>query len=274
MLTEKEKGVLERLFAAESVSELTVQQTEKIGGEANLSLKAVEWFALEKGIIPVRYKRNIGSIGIEGQKRLLESSVLVVGLGGLGGFLCEELARVGVGQIFAVDSDVFDQTNLNRQLFCTESNLGKAKAKEAKKRIKKVNSSVKFTTFACRFPEIPQKIWNDVGLVFDCLDNIKDRIILAEKCSQADIPLVHGAIAGWCGEVATVWPGSRLMKQIYKAETKGIEQNLGTPVFTAATAASIMAAEGVNILTAKAEQKENRILYFDLKENIWQTVIL
>ena len=64
------------------------------------------------------------------------------------------------------------------------------------------------------------------------------------------------------------------MEQIYKTDTKGIEQNLGTPVFTAATAASIMAAEGIKILTAKIQRKENRILYFDLKENIWQTVTL
>lgn len=274
MLTEKEKSILERLFAAESVIELTMQQAEKIAGEANLSLKAVEWFALEKGIVPCRYNRNIGSIGIEGQKRLLESRVLIVGLGGLGGFLCEELARAGAGQILGVDGDVFDQTNLNRQLFCNESDLGKSKAKEAKKRIKKANSSVDFIAFTSRFSEIPQKIWNDIELVFDCLDNIKDRIILVQRCSQANIPLVHGAIAGWCGEVATVWPGSRLMEQIYKTDTKGIEQNLGTPVFTAATAASIMTAEGIKILTAKIQRKESRILYFDLKENIWQIVTL
>ena len=88
----------------------------------------------------------------------------------------------------AVDGDVFDQTNLNRQLFCNESDLGKSKAKEAKKRIKKVNSSVNFIAFTSRFSEIPQKIWNDVGLVFDCLDNIKDRIILVGKVFAGQYP--------------------------------------------------------------------------------------
>jgi molybdopterin/thiamine biosynthesis adenylyltransferase len=274
VLTDEQKKLLTKAFAEKVSDELSVEMTETLASQAHAGQRFVELFALEKKIIPARYVRNIGSIGLDGQKRLLESSVLVIGLGGLGGFLCEALARAGAGRIFAVDKDVCDQTNLNRQLFCTENNLGKQKAKEAQKRIKQVNNSVEFTAFATHFSEIPQNIWNDVRLVFDCLDNIKDRLILAEKCSQAGLPLVHGAIAGWCGEIATIWPASRLLDKIYKTDTKGIEQNLGTPVFTAATAASIMASVGIKILTDKTQKKDNRILYFDLMENIWQTVNL
>ena len=274
MLTDEQKKLLTKAFADKVRDELTVELTESLASKAGICKRFVEIFAIEKGIIPLRYARNVGSIGLDGQKRLLESSCLVIGLGGLGGFLCEALARAGVGRIFAVDKDAFDQTNLNRQLFCTENNLGEQKAKEAEKRTKQVNNSIEFTAFATPFSEVPQNIWNDVRLVFDCLDNIKDRLILAQKCSQSNVPLVHGAIAGWCGEIATIWPASRMLEKIYKTDTKGIEQNLGTPVFTAATAASIMASVGIKILTEKTQKKDNRILYFDLMENIWQTVNL
>ena len=274
MLTDEQYKLLTKVFAGRVKDVLSVEMTKSLARKAGLCQRFIEIFALEKGIVPARYNRNIGSIGIDGQKKLLQSSCLVVGLGGLGCVVAELLARAGVGKIYAGDGDVYDETNLNRQIFSTENNLGKSKSKEAKKRIKKVNSSVEFKPCDCKFSEIPDKTWNKVVLVFDCLDNIKDRLILADKCSEAHIPLIHGAIAGWCGEVAVIWPGSHLLEQVYKTDTKGLEKQLGTPVFTAAASASIMAAEGVKLLTGKTYVKENRILYFDLKQNIWQNINL
>jgi molybdopterin/thiamine biosynthesis adenylyltransferase len=274
LLTDEQTKLLTKVFAAQVKDVLSLEMTKSLAREAGLCQRFIEIFALEKGIIPDRYNRNIGSLGLDGQKKLLKSCCLVVGLGGLGGFLCEELVRIGIGKIYASDGDVFDQTNLNRQLFAAENNIGKQKSKEAQKRMKMVNSSVEFKAFDCKFLDIPEQIWNEAVLVFDCLDNIKDRLLLAGKCSQANVLFVHGAIAGWSGEVAVIWPGSHLLEQVYKTDRKGVEQKLGTPAFTAAVTASIMAAEGIKLLTAKTSKKENRILYFDLKQNIWQNVKL
>ena len=274
MLTDEQKTLLTKVFASQVKDVLSLEMTTSLARKAGLCQRFIEIFALEKGIIPDRFNRNIGSLGIIGQKKLLESCCLVVGLGGLGGFLCEELARTGIGKIYASDGDIFDQTNLNRQLFASEDNIGKSKSKEAGKRINKINSSVEFKAFDCKFSMIPEQIWKEVTIVFDCLDNIKDRLILAEKCSQANVPFVHGAIAGFSGEVAVIWPGSHLLEDVYRTDKKGIEQKLGTPVFTAAVASSIMAAEGIKLLISKTIKRENRILYFDLKQNIWQSVNL
>lgn len=274
MLTDEQQKLLTKVFADKVKDSLSVEKTKSLALEAGLCQRFIEVFALEKGIIPDRYNRNIGSLGLDGQKKLLESCCLVVGLGGLGGFLCEELARTGVGKIYVSDGDVFDQTNLNRQLFADENNIGKSKSKEAQKRIKKVNSSIDFKAFDCKFSLIPEQLWKEVAIVFDCLDNIKDRLILAEKCSQANVPIVHGAIAGFSGEAAVIWPGSHLLEDVYRTDKKGIEQKLGTPAFTAAVTASIMAAEGIKLLTGRISKKDNRILYFDLKQNIWQSVNL
>jgi molybdopterin/thiamine biosynthesis adenylyltransferase len=272
MLSENEKALLDAAFAREGLKELTLQQGGKIAAQTKLPLRAVEWFALDSGILPCRYERNIGSIGIEGQKKLLESSVIVVGLGGLGGYVVEELARAGVGRIAGVDPDEFEENNLNRQLLSVEGNLGKKKTAEAGERVKKINKAVEFAGYDVSLEELAEEIWGGTDLVFDCLDNIEDRLSLAGKCSAVEVPLIHGAIAGWYGEVGVVWPGTAALAKIYGNQKQGIEQNIGTPPFTAAAAGSLMAAEGIKVLTGKNTVKESKLLYFDLLEDDWQRI--
>jgi len=272
MLTGKQKAELEGFFTGEGLTELSIQQSRELASQIKIPLGAVESFALEKGIFPSRYERNKGSIGIEGQKKLLKSKVIVVGLGGLGGYVTEALGRLGTGQIVGVDSGIFDETNLNRQIFAKEDNLVEKKAEEAGKRLEEVNHAVVFTGIASSFDKLDDEIWNDADLVFDCLDNISDRLGLAATCSDAKVPLIHGAIAGWYGQVAVIWPETTMLEKIYKNQKFGIEQNIGTPVFTAAAAASLMTAEGVKILTGKNLKREQKMLFFDLLEDEWQTI--
>lgn len=273
MLTEKEKAVLNEAFSTEGVdNELTLEQAQRFAEQTQIPLRIVEWFALDNGLTPCRYQRNVGSLGIAGQKKLLESKVIVVGLGGLGGYVLEELARVGVGQIATVDCEVFDETNLNRQLLCEEGNLGKKKVAQAKDRLKRVNKAVEMTGFATPLDELPKEIWHDGDLAFDCLGNIDDRFVLAERCSEAHVPLVHGAIAGWYGQVGVVWPGSGMLKKMYKCLGRGIERNIGTTPFTAAITASLMVAEGIKIMTGKNAGQDQKMLFFDLLDDDWQTI--
>jgi molybdopterin-synthase adenylyltransferase len=272
MLSKKQKIHLDKVFANGGLTELTLQQSQNIALKTKIPLRYVEWFALEKGIVPCRYQRNIGSIGIAGQKKLLESKTIIIGLGGLGGYLTEELARLGVGRIIGVDPSAFDQTNLNRQLFSDESTINKEKIDPARKRLKKINQGIDFTGFAVNLDRLPDRIWHNTDVVFDCLDNIADRFVLADKCSQTKIPLVHGAIAGWYGQVAVIWPKTLMLEKIYKNQTFGIEQDIGNPPFTAAVTASLMAAEGTKILIGKIFENEQKMLFFDLLENEWQPI--
>ncbi len=272
MVTKEERGLLKRVFPEKRSGELALQKAATIASRTKLPLRAVEWFALDTGICPSRYQRNIGAFGIEGQKRLLESKIVIVGLGGLGGCLLEELARAGVGEITAVDPDVFDETNLNRQLLATEEMVGAKKVDEAESRLKKVNRAVAFTGFSVSLEQVAESVWRDADLVFDCLDNIEGRFVLEERCSAADVALVHGAVAAWYGEVGVVWPGSGMLKKVYKGQGRGIEEDVGAVGFTAATAASLMAAKGAAILTGKITAKEQKMLYFDLLEDEWQTI--
>lgn len=274
MISAEQAKLLEPYFAESETSEITTRQTKKISVETGICPRKVEWFAIRKGLVPRRYQRNLGTFSCAEQLKLLESKVVLIGLGGLGGHLLEQLGRAGVGEIVGVDPDLFDETNLNRQLLSNEGNLGKEKVYQAKEHLENINKAVKFTGFLCHLDELPNEVWQNADLVFDCLDNIADRLKLAHKCSAAKCPLVHGAIAGWYGEVGVVWPESKMLEKHYQGQREGIEKELGTPTFTAAVAASLMAAKGCQILTGKYRSTQPTIHFFDLLEDDWENIQL
>jgi len=220
----------------------------------------------------VRYARNLGTLGREGQAKLLSSRIVIVGLGGLGGHVLEQMARVGIGHITGIDPDEFDPSNLNRQLLSDVEALGVAKVDRAQKRMQKVSPETDFLGLRKRHADVPDAVWTQADLVFDCLDNIADRLSLAELCARADCPLIHGAIAGWYGQVAVVQPGSGLLNRLYPDTGPGLEKELGTPPFTAALCASLMVAEGVKVLCGMAQDNPDRVAYVDLQASTFWSV--
>jgi molybdopterin/thiamine biosynthesis adenylyltransferase len=273
MLIEKQKTRLEQAFdkGSETVS---CGGLEKVAVQLQIPLNIVEQFLLEKDIIPPRYQYNIGSLGANGQKKLLESSVIIVGLGGLGGYVAENLARLGVGKIIGIDPDKFEESNLNRQLLADKGSLGSKKTEKAKERIEKVNPAVEFIGHSSYFDKVDDKIFNTSDLIFDRLDNASDRFLLEEKCTAANKALIHGAIAGWYGQITVIWPGTNMFEKIYKKQNKGVEKNIGNLPFSAAVAASLMAAEGIKVLLEKNVEKRQKVTFFDLLRQDWLPVYL
>ena len=269
-----ESSRLEEFFAHSESKTISIEEVVNISQDTDIPLQRVECFALSKGVIPIRYQRNIGTFGVDGQIKLLGSTVMIIGLGGLGGSVLEQIARAGFGTIIGVDPDVFDQSNLNRQLLSTEHAIGEEKVAAAKKRVHEINSAVSFSGHVCRFQDLPDDLWQEADIVFDCLDNIPDRLILTDKCTRVDCPLIHGAIAGWFAEVGVVWPGSKTLERYYQGQTEGIEKELGTPASTAMMTASIMAAKAVHVLTGSDLSKESKMHVFNLLDNEWQTIIM
>src|SRR5512145_2203557 len=115
------------------------------------SLGEVEAAALGFGLLPGRYRRNRETVSTEDQLRLCRSRVAVIGCGGLGGYLIEELARLGVGTLVVVDPDVFEEHNLNRQLLSSPADLGAAKVEVARARIAAVNPAVQVVAHRAAF---------------------------------------------------------------------------------------------------------------------------
>ena len=163
-----------------------------------------------------RYIRNLGALTEQECARLRTKTVFVAGCGGLGGYLIEMLLRLGVGAIRAADGDVFEASNLNRQLLSSTRNLGRSKAEAAKDRAAEVNPDVRFTAIPEFLTEenAAERI-RGCDAVLDALDNIPARRILAHACAEAGVPLIHGAICGWTAQAAVVMPGDDLIDRIY-----------------------------------------------------------
>jgi len=200
--------------------------------------------------------------------RLLHAKkVCVIGCGGLGGFVVENLARLGILHITVVDCDVFEPSNLNRQLYSSESAIGAPKVEAAAKRIGEINSEVRIIGLKARFDEATGvDLLAGHDAVIDALDNIPSRLLLAEICRTLGIPLIHGSIAGWFGQVAAIFPGDKTMEILFGGidTDKGMETSLGNLPFTAALIASLQSAECVKILTGRGEILRNALLLADL----------
>jgi molybdopterin/thiamine biosynthesis adenylyltransferase len=213
-----------------------------------------------------RYNRNMNMMSPEENERLRSFKVCVVGCGGLGGYVIELLGRLGIGTITAVDGDVFDVTNLNRQLLSTEQAIGRSKALAAAERMKSVNSEVTVLPVqAFVSEENCDEMIQGHDVVIDALDNMKARRLLERSCEQQNIPMIHGAIAGWYGQVSTVMPGDGTLQKIYPPdENKGVETELGNPSFSPALVASIEVAEALKVLLHRGDLLQNKLLTIDL----------
>jgi len=243
----------------------SVQQ--EAGQRFSLHIAEVEEIALGHDLLPARYQRNRAMLSIQQQLSLLRSEVAVFGCGGLGGYIIEELARLGVGRITVVDPDVFEEHNLNRQLLCTQELLGRKKVDAAVQRLAAVNPAVRVRAFDVAFGQDNRaEILKGVAVAADGLDSIPVRLELAEACNHHKTPLVHGAIAGWSGHVAVQYPGENILQHLYagKKTGHGVERRLGNPSFTPAVIASLEVAEIVRILLGTEPLKPRRYLAVDL----------
>lgn len=223
-----------------------------------------------------RYIRNMNALSKEEMKKLFNSKVCVVGCGGLGGYIIEMLGRIGVGYITVIDGDCFDETNLNRQLISHTKNLGKSKAEEAMKRMKLVNPHITVNPIK----EMINKknaiaLLKNHHVIIDALDNIRSRRILKTFSSKLNIPMVHGAIAGFYGQVATIYPEDNTFDYIYPDSldlNRGIEVEMGNPSFIPPLIASIEVSEIIKILINRGELLRNRVLFVDLLNNNFDIV--
>lgn len=234
-----------------------------------VSLAEVERVALENELLPARYQRNRQMISCRQQLQIFNSVVAVVGCGGLGGYIIEELTRLGVGRIIAIDPDKFEEHNLNRQLYSSPEVLGKTKVEVTAQRVNQVNPAVTLVPLCeafCR--ENGRGLLKGADIAVDGLDTIPARLELASVCSEAGIPLVHGAIAGWYGQVATQYPGEETLKSLYQGEggSRGIEKGLGNPSFTPAVVASVEVAEVCKVILGEGAPLRGRSLAIDLRE--------
>lgn len=157
-----------------------------------------------------RYQRQmiLPELGEQGQEKLLRSSVLLCGAGGLGSPNALYLAAMGIGRIGLLDGDVVSWSNLNRQILYNEADIGKPKTAAAAERLRALNSDIVVDEHFCFLNEDNAgQLIAGYDIMVDCLDNFPARMILNDACLRAGKPFVHAGVYHLFGQTMTVIPG-------------------------------------------------------------------
>ena len=219
-----------------------------------------------------RYERNGTSVNPAENQLLADKKVCIIGCGGLGGYIAEMLLRVGVPELTLIDPDVFDETNLNRQLFSTEDGVGRPKVLEAEKRLLAVDSKARLKLHQTRLDAANAgELLAGHDVVVDALDNIESRRIAAKACDALGIPFVHGAIGGWYAQVSVIMPESSGtgsdsgINAVYGNTTDAdLDRSLGNLPFVAGFTACMQCAETLKLLLGKSPNLQGSVARIDL----------
>lgn len=251
---------------------LSEDQALQVATECNCSHHEVYIESLGSGIWPHRYLRNREIISLEEQLKLANSRVTVVGTGGLGGHVILLLARLGIGHLVIVDHDAFDETNLNRQPLCSVCALGKPKVGEAAATVNRINPGVLISTHLIKMDSSnAEEILRGSQVAVDGLDSVSDRIVLETATRKLGISLVHGAVAGFGGQLMTIFPGDLGVKYLYGDEIEGLSDRkspelvLGVPAVTVSLIATFQTMEVLKIILNRGRVYRKRIVCFDLE---------
>ena len=219
-----------------------------------------------------RYARNIPALTEAECLLLQEARILVVGCGGLGGHIIDQLARIGIGHLRVVDGDVFEESNLNRQLLSSVPLLGISKARAAAAHIARVNPSITVEAAECFLTEDNAlDLLSGCDMVLDALDNIPSRRILAAACTKTGIPYIFGAIQGWVAQAAVSMPGDHLIHRLYPQEIEIRDKSVLS--FTPALCASMQTSLCIKLLTGRSVET-GTVYYFDLLNQEFETIPL
>ena len=217
-----------------------------------------------------RYERNIPSLSLEESRLLRTKTVAVIGCGGLGGYIIEQLARLGIGTIRIVDGDVFEESNLNRQLFSDVTVLGRPKTEVSQARIAAVNPEIRVEALYGYLNEgNAADFLRGCDAVVGALDNIYTRRVLERNCEALGIPYIYGAIHGWVAQAAIDMPGQRLIEKMYPQGAAFKDKS--SLSFTPGLCASMQTALCVKYLVGRQVQT-GTVFYFDLLEQEFETI--
>ncbi len=229
----------------------------------------------------LRYSRQImvPGLDLEGQEKLLESSALIVGLGGLGSPVALYLAAAGVGRLLLADFDEVDLTNLQRQVLYSNDDIGRAKTAAAAARLEALNPQVTIERIDEKLTEKTLAHWvSEADIVVDGCDNFATRFAVNAACVAAARPLVSGAVIGLDGQVAVFRPDldGPCYRCIYADTGEEAQSCSETGVLGPLTGVigSLQAVETVKVLTGLGTPLESRLLVVDALTQTWRRLNL
>jgi adenylyltransferase/sulfurtransferase len=230
----------------------------------------------------LRYARHLSlpEVGADGQARLAESSVLIVGLGGLGCPAATYLAAAGVGRILINDFDRVDVTNLQRQILYRDGDAGRGKAEVAAERLVQLNPGVEIVTFPARLDQSALRAKAAAcDVVLDGSDNYGTRFSVNEACLSDRRPLVSGAAIRFEGQLAVFrndLPEAACYRCLYDEQGDDMETCTGGGILgpVAGVIGTVMAVETLKLILGIGEPVQGRLLLYDGLQGRWRQVSL
>ncbi|MDH3657750.1 MAG: ThiF family adenylyltransferase [Nitrosopumilus sp.] len=231
------------------------------GGSEELSSKELDRFSRQV---------MLEEIGYQGQLKLKNAKVCVVGTGGLGNPITSKLAAMGIGTLRIVDRDVIELSNLHRQTMFDEDDVGQVKVEVAAKKLKKLNPDCKIEPLAVSVNDYTAlEVVEGCDVVIDALDSVNARYALNKACVQFGIPFVTGAAVGVSGQAFTVLPKQSAcyfcMFPELNEDTMPTCSIEGVHPSILSIVGGIEVAEAVKIIIGKKPSLSERILHIDLE---------
>ena len=211
----------------------------------------------------IRYNRQliIPDFGEEGQRKLKDSHVVIVGMGGLGCASATYLTAAGVGHITIVDFDIVELSDLNRQILYWEDEIGERKVVVAQRKLSKLNPTVEITPiFAKIMEENVLSIIDGAQVVVDGLDNSATRLVVNSACIKQKIPYIYGGVSRLRGMITTIIPGQTPCLACLSPEGVG---GLGVLGITPALIANLQALEAIKLLIGHSPSLAGKLLLFN-----------
>ncbi|MGZ5378600.1 MAG: adenylyltransferase/sulfurtransferase MoeZ [Mycobacterium sp.] len=231
-----------------------------------------------------RYSRHliIPDLGLDGQKRLKNAKVLVIGAGGLGSPTLLYLAAAGVGTIGIVEFDVVDESNLQRQIIHGQSDIGRSKAESARDSVLEVNPLVEVRLHEFRLePENAVELFEQYDLILDGTDNFATRYLVNDAAVLAGKPYVWGSIYRFEGQVSVFWEGAPdglglNYRDLYpEPPPPGMVPSCaegGVLGILCASIASVMGTEAIKLITGIGEPLLGRLMVYDALDMTYRTI--
>ncbi|MDF2830273.1 MAG: dinucleotide-utilizing enzyme involved in molybdopterin or thiamine biosynthesis [Mycobacterium sp.] len=231
-----------------------------------------------------RYSRHliIPDLGVDGQKRLKNARVLVIGAGGLGSPTLLYLAAAGVGTIGIVEFDVVDESNLQRQIIHGQSDIGRSKAQSARDSIKEINPLVDVRLHEVRLePENAVELFEQYDLILDGTDNFATRYLVNDAAVLAGKPYVWGSIYRFEGQVSVFWEdapnglGLNYRDLYPEPPPPGMVPSCaegGVLGILCASIASVMGTEAIKLLTGIGDPLLGRLMVYDALDMTYRTI--
>ncbi len=226
-----------------------------------------------------RYSRHIilQDVGVEGQEKISNGKVFIIGAGGLGSPAALYLAAAGVGTIGIIDGDVVDMSNLQRQVIHHTPDVGRAKVESAREKMLAINPDITVNIHqALALSDNILDLIKDYDFVIDGTDNFAAKFLINDACVLAGKPYSHGGILRFEGQTMTVVPGSACYRCVFggppPANAVPTCSQAGVLGSIAGMLGTIQATEALKYLTGVGELLTNRLLTFDAKAMSFRTI--